>query len=116
VEWVRPDGWKPWETLVDAKHVTNIFEANVQSGARIEKLDFWKDYMSVPLEAFDLGESFEEPAFALAHLTKLTIRILRSSLGNASAVLSFRKVLESAKFLKEVRLCIDGFIGTTDQI
>jgi hypothetical protein len=111
VEWVsrRRRNWKreAEQPHLDLKVVSNLLAAINESGVRIEELDFWRDYISIPLNAFNFGGRFQELSGMFTCLTSLTIKISRSGMENEPDVRSFRKLLTMAKGLRKLHLCID---------
>jgi hypothetical protein len=94
--------------LIDEKMVNNILNAIIQSGAKVEELDFWQDYISVPLSAFNIEEQLADHSAIFGGLTTLTIKVSQSSMESSSDLRCFRKLLAMAKGLGKLHLSIDG--------
>ena len=95
------------EAKIAVKDIGNLVEAIIQSGVRIEELDFWQDYISIPLSAFNCEGRFGDLSIIFSRLTKFTIKVAKWSMQDLSDVLSFRKLLAMAKELRELHLCMD---------
>jgi hypothetical protein len=94
--------------LIDEKMLRNILDAIIQSGANVEELDFWQDYISVPLSAFNIEEQITDYSAIFSGLTSLTIKVSHSSMESSSDLRCFRKLLAMAKGLRKLHLSIDG--------
>lgn len=115
IEWVSRTR-NPWNVCMDMKDMKNLMEAIIQSGVHIQELDFWQDYISVPLSGIYFEERFDDLSVIFSRLTSLTITISRSSMNDSSDVLSFRKLLAEAKRLKKLHLRLGGpHIGSGDE-
>ncbi|KAE9375176.1 hypothetical protein N431DRAFT_369389 [Stipitochalara longipes BDJ] len=110
VEYVTrtPVSWKIQRRLVDERMVRNILDTITLSGVYIEELDLWRDYISVPLNAFNLEERFDGYSAIFSRLTSLTIKVAQSSMESASDLGGFRKLLGMAKGLRRLHLSVDG--------
>ncbi|OBT71299.1 hypothetical protein VF21_09948 [Pseudogymnoascus sp. 05NY08] len=106
VEWVRRQK-KPWDATINGEHMGMLLDAITKSGAHIEELDLWQDYITVPLSAFKFKERFDELSVIFSRLTRLTIRISKSSLENQTDVTAFRMLLALAKKLRQIHLCVN---------
>lgn len=106
IEWVsRRKG--PWDATIHGDQLGRLLDSITKSGAHIEQLDLWQDYISVPLSAFKFKERFDELSVIFSRLTRLTIRISKSSLENQNDVTAFRKLLALAKKLMQFHLCVN---------
>lgn len=106
VEWVRRQK-KPWDATINGEHMGILLDSITKSGANIEELDLWQDYITVPLSAFKFKERFDELSVIFSRLTRFTIRISKSSLEKQKDVTAFRNLLAFAKKLRQFHLCIN---------
>ncbi|OBT65610.1 hypothetical protein VE03_05555 [Pseudogymnoascus sp. 23342-1-I1] len=107
VEWVSRQQNKHWDPMVNGEQLGVLLDAIAKSGARIEELELWQDYITVPLSAFKFEERFDELAILFSRLTKLTIAISKASLENEKDTTAFRKLLSLATKLRQLQLCIN---------
>lgn len=110
IEWVTRQK-HPWDAMVNGEQMGRLLDAITKSGAHIEELDLWQDYITVPLSAFKFKERFDELSVIFSRLTRLTIRISKSSLEKQKDVAAFRKLVALAKNLRQFHLCINPYVS-----
>ncbi|KFZ04043.1 hypothetical protein V502_10453 [Pseudogymnoascus sp. VKM F-4520 (FW-2644)] len=108
-----------WDATINEEQMGKLLDAITKSGAHIEELDLWQDYITVPLSAFKFEERFNELSVIFSRLTRLTIRISLPtgmlSVENQKDVTAFRKLLASAKKLRQFHLYANDKMQRTVQ-
>lgn len=104
----------PWNAKINGEQMGILLDGITQSGAHIEELELWQDYITVPLSAFKFEERFDELAALFSRLTRLTIRVSKASLENKEDTTAFRKLLALATNLREFHLCINPWVWIGD--
>jgi hypothetical protein len=84
-----------------------LLDAITKSGAHIEELDLWQDYITVPLSAFRFEERFDELSVIFSRLTRLSIRVCETFITNEKDITAFQKLLALATKLRQFNLCIN---------
>ena len=100
--------WTAQRYLVDGIMVKNIMAAIERSGADVEELDLWQDYISVPLGAFNFEDKAVDYDLIFSRLNRLTIKFSHSSIESSSDLKCFQRLLGKAQRIQELRLSIDG--------
>lgn len=110
IEWVTRQK-HPWDATINEEQMGRLLDAITKSGAYIEELDLWQDYITIPLSVFKFEKRFDELSVIFSRLTRLTIRISKSSLENQKDVAAFRKLVALAKNLRQFHLCINPYVS-----
>ncbi|KFX99339.1 hypothetical protein O988_03928 [Pseudogymnoascus sp. VKM F-3808] len=107
IEWVSRQRDPTWVATITDEQMGKFLSAITKSGAYIEELDLWQDYITVPLSAFKFKTRFNELSVIFSRLTRLSIRIPESSIKNEKDITAFQKLLALATKLRQFNLCIN---------